>query len=155
MRSAIALGSILPLPIIVAIDPNETKPYTIGVYAGGILGAGLAYYAVQDKNFSTGDGLLVCLGETSGALLGVGTALLLMPKNSGNELNFITTGGTVGSLAGALLLYNIVDGRRLRRKQPDIGMQFNFNPVGLYYRQQKHSQSQAFNLPVCTMKITF
>ncbi len=102
-NSVTLLGAYVPLAIVDMTKTDNEKIFIASSLSGSILGAVLGYYLIKDKDFSTGQGGLISLGEFAGGLLGIGTAYYF---SEGNRALYLTC-SSVGSMAGFAILYYI------------------------------------------------
>ncbi len=102
-NSVTLLGAYVPLAIVDLTKTDNEKIFIASSLSGSILGAALGYYLIKDKDFSTGQGGLISLGEFAGGLLGVGTAYYF---SEGNRALYLTC-SSIGSMAGLAILYYI------------------------------------------------
>ncbi|OQA95135.1 MAG: hypothetical protein BWY22_02268 [Bacteroidetes bacterium ADurb.Bin217] len=151
IRNALLLGSTLPLPFIAANDPSDEKYYIYGVAGGSLLGLAYSKLLLDERSYTTGDALLVSLGEISGGLLGLGVGYLIMPEQHTHPA-YIITGGTLGAIGGFALMKKYVSGN-VYKKQDKISYNFQVNPLGFF--QESLYTSAEYSLPAVMLHVTF
>lgn len=151
VRNAILLGSTLPLPFISAYNPSDEKQYLYGAVGGSLLGLAYSKLLLDERSYTTGDALLVSLGEISGGLLGLGAGYLIMPEQHTHPA-YIITGGTLGAIGGFALMKKYVSGN-VYKKQDKISYNFQVNPLG-FFQESLHTSSE-YSLPAVMLHVTF
>jgi hypothetical protein len=104
LRAAGFLGAYVPLAITGFADPKNAKTYAAASIAGGVLGLGMGHMLVRGKDFSSGQGRLITIGEFAGGLVGLGCAYLIAKEDADNR-NLFLTSSAVGATAGFLFMY--------------------------------------------------
>ncbi len=127
-RSTVTLSNLLALTVIDYFEPGKSQPYTAGTLISGAAGSFVAWKLLQDKDFDTGEGLLIALGEVAGGLIGLGTGYLLAPDEDRRHILF--TSGAIGAGLGYGLLYHQFAKDALKRSS-DINLSMHFQPTGL------------------------
>ena len=88
------------------IIATDSKADVGGTMAGGLAGAILGHYLVRGKDFTTGQGVLVHVGEFTGALVGLGVAFV---AQAGDHEIYMAS-GALGATAGFWVTYHSLAG---------------------------------------------
>jgi len=128
-RSTVILSSYIPLIFVNYTEPDKSKPFTIAALSGGAIGCFFAQRLVKNKEFSTGQGVLISLGELAGGLLGLGAAYLIAPDDDSDKL--FMTGIGIGGIAGLAIMYRQFSGRASINNDSDLSFNFSINPFGI------------------------
>jgi hypothetical protein len=100
---AAALGAYAPLAVMETMAVHSGRMRVGASMAGSLAGAASGYFLIRDKNFSAGQGGLMFLGESAGALVGYGAGYYFAPGNTAVSLTL----SAVGAAAGFAALYYI------------------------------------------------
>jgi len=130
ISSAGKLGLFLPVPILVAINPNDGRYITSSLYLSGIAGLYVGHQLVKDIDFSFSDGFLTGLGTNAGELVGAGIGYII----NGNP-TVLSSCAAIGGLAGFGTLYYIF--KNENKKIAMNNLQFNFNPANALLTSSK------------------
>ena len=95
-NDVVMLGTYIPLAIVDMTGTDKPKVFLGASLAGSLAGTALGYMMIKDKNFTTGQGGLISLGEFAGALLGTGAAAYFSYNNGTAYLVWSAAGGTIG-----------------------------------------------------------
>ncbi len=124
---------------------------TIASMLGGAVGLGIGNKIVKGKDFTTGQGALVILGEFLGGVFGTGVALL---GPGGSPLLF-SIASSLGAVGGLYLTYSMfseqaVDAHGLSSWELDLDMS------GLLaYYTSRNSDNDMPNLPIVGVTVKF
>lgn len=83
---------------------DDTRVLAAGGLIGGIAGIYLGDRLLDDKRFTSGEGLLINAGHLAGAVTALGATYLVTDEIEDNSLLYLTT-GTAGSILGAWIVY--------------------------------------------------
>ncbi|KPJ54147.1 hypothetical protein AMJ39_01740 [candidate division TA06 bacterium DG_24] len=107
LRAAGLLGAYLPLALVDIADPENDKAYTAASMAGLAIGHGIGHYLVRDKDFGSGQGMMVTLGEVAGGLFGLGLAHLAATEGRDHSTLYLTA-SSIGATIGFWSMYRSV-----------------------------------------------
>lgn len=134
LRTTGILGATIGLAAADLMSDNNDQAMLLGVAAGAGLGALLGHTTlIEDRDFTSGQGLLVTAGQIAGGLIGMGIGVLV-DEDADSEL--FTSAAAVGSLAGYALSYGAFRGEaersyRNRSGTPSGGLDIQFQLSGL------------------------
>jgi hypothetical protein len=130
LKGAGFLGAYIPLAVVDMTEPEDDKAYTAAAMAGSVIGLGLGNHLVHAKDFTTGQGTLVNLGELAGGLVGLGVAYLVSP-DEGDEDNsaLYLTSSALGATGGFWLMYRAF--ARTAGTGKETSLDVEFCPEGL------------------------
>jgi hypothetical protein len=148
LGSSAWLGALVPFAILDIADVKDDRTYTQSVMVGALFGLGIGNRLVTGKDFSTGQGRLIELAETAGALTGLGIATMADAQSS----EAYTGLGVAGAVAGYVLMY-----RHLAPKadvDERVSWNFQIQPAGLMDMTmgKDHAVSRP-TLPAATLEI--
>lgn len=104
VRATGFLGAYTPIAILDIAGVEEGKVYLATSMLGAVGGIGLGHILTKDKDFTTGQGTLITLGELAGGLVGLGFAYLISPsKSPASEVFTMST--SLGAIAGFWITY--------------------------------------------------
>ncbi|MCD4817347.1 MAG: hypothetical protein K8S23_01500 [Candidatus Cloacimonetes bacterium] len=129
VRGSTFLGGYIPISIINMISPKDERVYTASAILGTIAGLNLGTKIVKDKNFSTGEGVLINLGEFVGCALGFGFAYIVSPNDEISS-SLLLTSSAIGATAGFGLMYRYY-ANNSSSKENKSSFGINFNPNAL------------------------
>ena len=131
MQTAGYLGAYIPLAIVdLTTNEDNDKTYTAASMAGSILGLGLGYKLIQNKEISSPQGTLVSLGELAGGLIGLGVGYLVTSEESDAKSEIYLTSSSLGAILGFWGTYNAFAKNNFDISK-NLPLKFNFSPVGL------------------------
>mgnify|MGYP007061391165 CR=1 FL=1 len=133
-RSTMALGTFLPIVFVSYFDPGKTQPYTASMLIGGAAASYAGWSMLRNRNFTTTQGIMIALGELSGALLGLGTGYLIS-ENSNSKLILSTT--AIGAITGYGLFYFKYKNKAFQADNSNMKFNFNINPAGLFTKDKQ------------------
>ena len=105
LSGATVLGAYVPLLFADLADPDNDDAYISVSMLGGTAGFLVGHLLIHDKEFGTGEGNLIRLGELAGGLIGLGCAYLFSSDEDDNTRLYLST-SAIGAAAGFGLLYN-------------------------------------------------
>ena len=105
LSGATVLGAYVPLLFADLADPDNDDAYISVSMLGGTAGFLAGHFLVHDREFGTGEGNLIRLGELAGGLIGLGCAYLFSSDEDDNTRLYLST-SAIGAAAGFGLLYN-------------------------------------------------
>ena len=131
VRSAGYVGMLVATAIADAGDPEGSERYSAGLIAGSVAGLAAGDRLVQGREFTGGDGLLVQLGGSAGALMGLGLVALTSPNGPSGSTVF-WGGAAVGGTVGYALTWNALS-KRAASRAADGGTSWRFevDPSGV------------------------
>lgn len=138
-------------PVVHEGSDDETNALTASAMAGGVGGIVLGHYLARGKNFTTGQGVLIHVGEFTGALFGLGLALV-----AGAEEWGLLYSSAAGATGGFFLTYYLFapDARKMDRWS---SLHLELCPPGLMVlaRHDKGDQSGRGALPLLRLQYRF
>lgn len=148
------LGAYIPVALVDIADPDDGKVYTAAAMLGSVFGLGLGDRLVRGKDFSTGQGRLITLGEMAGGLIGLGVAYIVSSEdeNSALYLNSIALGAT----AGFWLMYRSF-AKDARSYEQSSSWNIQLAPEGLlvYGMSKRSSTSLKRAIPLAKLEFKF
>lgn len=130
MRSAGYVGGLLGATVADIGNPDDSKPYAAGVLAGTLAGLAAGDRLVEGREFTGGDGILVQLGGSAGALMGLGLVALSSP-NGDNASTLWWAGGSLGATLGWTLTWNALSSRAASRAAERTSWRVGLEPAGV------------------------
>ena len=130
MRSAGYVGGLLGATVADLGNPDDSKPYAAGVLAGTLAGLAVGDRLVKGREFTGGDGILVQLGGSAGALMGLGLVALSSPDGDGASALW-WSGGSLGATLGWALTWNALSSRAAARAAERTSWRFGLEPAGV------------------------
>lgn len=101
-------------------DDNDLRALGALLMAGSVTGTALVHRALDGRDFSVGEGVLVELGAVAGGLLGMGVGVLAGPEDT--DETFLFTLGAAGADLGFVILYHSLgDNARKRAAEATRG----------------------------------
>lgn len=154
LRGAGILGAYLPLGAVDMSKPKDDKAYTAAAMAGSVAGLGLGHFLVKGKDFTTGQGSLINLGEFAGGLVGLGIAYLASSKDDNSALYL--TSSAVGATAGFWLVYRSF-ARSARSYEKSSSWNIQFSPEGFlaYAMSKRFNSSSERTIPIAQLEYRF
>lgn len=149
MRSSVVLGSHVSVSLVNLFQPGESKPYTIGALLGGAAGGILAGRNLKGKDYTTGQGILIAVGQLAGGLLGFGVGYLVASDPSDSEILLISS--AIGAGGGFALLSSQLAPKK-QNEATDVSLHLNLNPLGFH---QPKALGNLPPIPGLTMKMVF
>jgi len=153
LRAVGILGAYVPLAMVDFTNPKDKRYYTATSMIGSIVGLRLGHTLVKGKDFSTGYGTLITLGELAGGLVGLGGAYLVSSENAENSSLFLTS-SSIGAMAGFWLMYRSFE-QEAQISEKGSSWNFNFNPEGLVFLALSRSSVQKRPVPLLTCNFRF
>lgn len=141
-RSTIALTAMPLITIVDYFQPDESTAYSVAGLAGIAAGGYLGWRATLNKDFDTGDGVYVALGELAGGLLGLGMGYLV---SADMESQLLFTTATLGAVAGYGLMFSklapkslkVADRRGMPPELNTPGLNGTLDGFGLLPREKR------------------
>lgn len=152
LSAAGLLGAYLPLALVDVSGTDNKKIYTAASMAGSVAGLGFGQHLVKDKDFSTGQGNLVQLGQLAGGLLGLGAAYLVTSQNQDNSILYLTA-SAVGAATGFWLMVRSFE-QTASVEDENLSIQVHVNPAGVL-RLATGRQSSAKTSPLLQVNCVF
>lgn len=154
LRGTVILGAYVPLAVVDMTEPKENKAYTAAAMGGSVIGAGIGHLLVKGKDFTTGQGTLINLGELAGGLVGLGVAYLISSEKDNSSLYL--TSSSLGALGGFWLLYKSF-AKSARNYEKSSSWNFNFAPEGLvsYAIEKKYGKCREQIFPFAKLEYRF
>ena len=154
LRGAGFLGAYIPVAVVDLAHPEDEKAYTAVAMVGAVAGLSLGDYLVHGKDFTTGQGTLINLGELAGGLVGLGVAYLVSSKDDNSALYL--TSSAVGSTAGFWLLYRSFSrSAQIDRKTSSLDIQVAPEGVLAYVMSKKSIWSSKQIIPLGKLEYRF
>jgi hypothetical protein len=124
------LGAYIPLSVVSYLDPDNEKMYTYSSMIGSAIGLGFGNHLIRGKNFSSGQGALLILGEVAGGLIGVGFANLIQSEGDSERTLFLAS-SSIGASLGFFLMYrSVADDARVN--ESSLLWKIDLHPEGLW-----------------------
>ena len=148
------LGAYIPLAVVDISGTENEKAYTAASMIGAIVGLGLGHnLLVRGKNFTTGQGNLIRLGELAGGLLGLGVASLVSSEDDNNSTLYLTS-SSIGAAGGFWLIYRSY-AQSARTSNKDSSLNINIKPEGLIALAMDKVISPAQEIPLPLLTLTY
>lgn len=149
LRSSVVLGSHISVSLVNLFQPGKSKPYTLGALIGGTAGGILGGRYLKGKDYTTGQGILIAVGQLAGGLLGFGIGYLVASDPSDSEILLISS--AIGAGGGFALLSSQFTPKK-RKETTDVNLNINLNPLGFYHPKTLNNLP---TIPGLTMKVEF
>jgi hypothetical protein len=154
LRGAGFLGAYLPVAAVDLAHPEDEKAYTASAMIGVVAGLSVGDFLVKGKDFTTGQGTLINLGELAGGLVGLGVAYLVSSEDDNSALYL--TSSAVGATAGFWLLYRSFSrSAQTDRKASSLDVQFAPEGVLAYVMSKKSKWSSKQISPLGKLEYRF
>jgi len=154
LRGAGFLGAYLPVAAVDMAEPEDEKAYTASAMIGAAAGLTVGDYLVKGKDFTTGQGTLINLGELAGGLVGLGIAYLVSSKDDNSALYL--TSSAVGATAGFWLLYRSFSrSAQTDRKTSSLDIQVAPEGVLAYFMSKKSKWASKQIIPLGKLEYRF
>lgn len=155
LRGVGFLGAYVSLAAVDLADPKEEKAYTAAAMAGSIVGLGLGHHLVKNKDFSTGQGTLINLGELAGGLVGLGVAYLITPEDKDDNSAVYMTSSAIGATGGFWLLYRSFAKDAASQRESSWKIEFAPEAVLSYIKSDIFSRSPEQVIPAVRVRFEF
>ncbi len=133
--TGIALGTYLPVSILVTARAKENRLYTGLMIPGTIGGAVASYFLLKGLDFSDLDAFLFDLGILAGGLTttGIGYIAIAAAKvdNGGSWLASLSSIGLFSGYAVMYVLFRDKGLRQAAHEDARLGWRFHLNPAGI------------------------
>jgi hypothetical protein len=131
-------------------DDNE-KAVLVSAMAGELAGIGLGHYMLRGKDFTTGQGVLVNVGEFAGGLFGIGMAFITNSQDEG-YLHWSAAGAT----GGFLLTYYLLAGEaRTRARGSSLNLEICPQALLALARHGNGDRARGNAVPVLRLQYRF
>jgi hypothetical protein len=149
------LGGYIPLAVIDISGTENEKAYTAASMLGAVAGIGLGHKLVKGRDFTTGQGILIKLGEVAGGLIGLGVAYLVSSEDEDNSVLYLTS-SSIGAAGGFWLMYRPY-AERARTGSESSLLNINFRTEGLLTLALggRISLAQEIPLPLFAVDVAF
>jgi hypothetical protein len=155
LRGVGFLGAYISLAAVDIADPDDEKAYTAAAMTGSIVGLGLGHHLVKNKDFSTGQGTLINLGELAGGLVGLGVAYLISPEGGDGNSAVYLTSSAIGATGGFWLLYRSFAKDAASHSGSSWKIEIAPEAVLSYVKSEAFSQSSEQVIPVVKVRFEF
>ena len=154
LRGAGMLGAYLPVAAVDLAKPKDDKTYTSAAMAGAVVGLGVGHFLVRGKDFTTGQGKLLNLGELAGGLVGLGVAHLVSSDEHDRSLYLVSS--AVGATAGFWLLYwSFAEDARTQEKSTSWNIRFAPEGLFAYALSKRFKQYSELAIPIGKFEYRF
>ncbi len=130
LRATGLLGAYLPLAITQTIDGASVRQISGATALGTLGGVVIGHKIAQNYDFSSSDGVKICLGTIASGLIGGGVGYIVSPENDSNSDNYMWLGSAAGATIGYLFFLNQYRGNSLIQNN-GYSLHFNLNPIPL------------------------
>jgi hypothetical protein len=154
LRGAGILGAYIPLAVVDMAEPEDDRTYTAAAMVGSVIGLGLGHRLVRGKDFTTGQGTLVNLGELAGGLVGLGVAYLVSPDDDDDNSSLFLTSSALGATGGFWLLYRSF-ARTAQTHARNPSWNIHLSPEGLLAYAMGKRSSRSSDLTISLAKLEF
>jgi hypothetical protein len=155
LRGVGFLGAYVSLAAADIADPEDDKVYTAAAMAGSVIGLGLGHHLVKNKDFSTGQGTLINLGELAGGLVGLGVAYLISPEGGDGNSAVYLTSSALGATGGFWLLYRSFAKDAASHNGSSWKIEIAPEAVLSYIKNDKFSRSPEQVIPAVKVRFEF
>lgn len=153
LRGAGFLGAYVPLAAMVIAEPSNEKAYTVAATFGSVAGIAMGHILTKENDFTTGQGILICLGEVAGGLIGLGTGYLITPDARELEKVLVTT-SALGAIGGFALITSIYT-KKAKAEDKSYSFNLNLNPYGLLGLATGNKQQYKSQVPIFSARLRF
>lgn len=130
MRSAGYVGMLVATTVADAGEPEGSEAYSVAIVAGSLAGLAVGDRLVEGREFTGGDGILVQLGGSAGALMGLGLVALATP-NGPRASTAYWGGAAAGATVGWGLSWRALADRAAGRAVEGASWRFELDPRGV------------------------
>lgn len=155
LSTAGLLGAYIPLAVVDISGTKNEKAYTAASMLGTVVGLGPGHNLVRGKDFTTGQGNLIKLGQLAGGLLGLGVAYLLSSEDDDNSTLYLTS-SSIGAAGGFWWMYRSY-AQRSQTSNKGSSLNINIKPEGLFALAmgKRIGHAQETPLPLLTLNFRF
>ncbi len=131
MRSAGFVGLLAASAVADIGDTGDgiSKSYAIAFLAGSLGGLAIGDRLVAGHEFTAGDGLVVQLGASAGALMGLGIVAIVNPQ--GDTSTPYLASAAIGSALGYAMAYSGLSRKAVARSTEGTSWRFEIAPEGV------------------------
>ncbi|MCH8903783.1 MAG: hypothetical protein IIA45_07715 [Bacteroidetes bacterium] len=145
--SAAAFGAYLPITLLIAAEADDVKSYSAAATLGGLAGMSLSHLVTKDKDYTTGQSVLITLGGGASGLFGLGLGYLFTSEaTTAAALSGFT------SLAGFVIMSKVY-ADKAKENQKDQAFSFQLNPEALL--KLTGSTSPGISSSIVSTRFTF
>ncbi len=146
MRSSGYVGVLLGTAFADLADPATTRPYSVGLLAGSAAGLLVGDRLVEGREFTPGEGVLIQMGGSAGALMGLGAALIAQPEGAhGSSVYWF--GAAIGGALGYTLTYRQLSHKAAARSADGMSWGFDLAPEALLWATVRRPKSASRPTP--------
>lgn len=131
MRSAGFVGLLAASAVADIGDTGDgiSKSYATAFLAGSLTGLAVGDRLVAGREFTAGDGLVIQLGASAGALMGLGIVAVVNPQ--GDTSTPYLASAAVGSALGYAMAYSGLSRKAVARSSEGTSWRFEIAPEGV------------------------
>lgn len=152
LRATGALGAYVPLAVVDIAGAENEKVYTTGSMIGSAIGLGLGHKLTGGKDVTTGQGILITLGELAGGLFGLGFGYLV--SSEGDNTALYLTSSSVGASGGFWLMYRLF-AQSAQTAEKSSSWNISVTPASLVASAMAERISPAQGIPVPLLTLDF
>ncbi len=154
LRGAGILGAYVTLVPVLIANPENAKTYSGAATLGSIGGIAIGHRLAKGNNFTTEQGIQICLAEVAGGLVGLGTGYLFS-HDTDESYKFLAVTSALGAVGGFALMASIYS-KKEQVENKAYSVDFNINPYGILGLSKDNMQKiNQMSLPAFSARIRF